>query len=49
VFTPFELVARHRKADADVESVAAIVNPTRVATTKRFNLPFRVNVMTAYK
>jgi hypothetical protein len=38
VFTPFALVARHRNADADVESDAAIVNPTRVAMIKRFIL-----------
>jgi hypothetical protein len=43
VFTPFELVARHRNADADVEIDAAIVNPTRVATIKRFIIgPFQV-------
>jgi hypothetical protein len=31
-----ELRARHLNADADVESDAAIVKPTRVATIKRF-------------
>ena len=46
MFTPFELVARHRNADADVENDAAIVNPTRAATIKRFITgPFQVSVV----
>jgi hypothetical protein len=36
VFTPLELRAKHRNADADVESDAATVKPTRVAMIKRF-------------
>lgn len=34
--TPFELRAKHLNADADVDSVVAIVNPTRAARIKRF-------------
>jgi hypothetical protein len=36
VETPFELRAKHLNADADVDSVVAIVNPTRAARIKRF-------------
>jgi hypothetical protein len=36
VFTPLELVAKHLNADADVESVAATVNPITAAMIKRF-------------
>ena len=40
-----ELRAKHRNADADVESDTAIVSPTRVATTKRFMIgPFQFGV-----
>lgn len=36
-----ELRARHRNADADVDSVVAIVNPTRAAMIKRFIVDLR--------
>ena len=50
MFTPLELRAKHRNADADVESDTTIVSPTRVETIKRFMIgPFQfrlINVST---
>jgi hypothetical protein len=46
VFTPLELRAKHRNANADVESDTAIVIPTRVATIKRFMIgPFQFGLI----
>jgi hypothetical protein len=48
VFTPLELRAKHRNADADVESDTAIVSPTRVAMIKRCMIgPFQFGVIIA--
>ena len=48
MFTPLELRAKHRNADADVESDTAIVSPTRVATIKRFMIgPSQFGVIVA--